>query len=69
MEWRFIHNKGQEFPWGTYINPQRSEMAEIYGWCFATFGDPHTERRWYSHGGSIKFLHESDVALFLLRWS
>lgn len=43
-------------------------MAELYAWCYQTFGNPVETRRWDNHGGWIKFVHESDVVLFLLRW-
>lgn len=69
MNWQFRHRPDREFPWETYYSPQGSEWPKIFNWCYDTFGNPSTERRWDSHGGYIKLLHESDVALFLLRWS
>lgn len=69
MNWKFHHRPEKEFPWETYYSPQGPEMGSVYGWCYATFGDPATTRRWYSHGGWIKFVHEKDMTLFLLRWA
>ena len=69
MKWNFRHRPNREFHWEAYYSPQGPEMAEIYAWCWQTFGNPVDTRRWDNHSGWIRFVHEADMTLFLLRWS
>lgn len=68
MNWDFKYRPDRGY-WEAYYSPQGPEMAELYVWCYATFGNPTLDLRWDCHGGWIKLLHEEDVSLFLLRWS
>ena len=67
MNWNFKHRPDRKYKWETYYSPQGHEMGELYIWCHKTYGP--TGERWDSHGGWIKFKEQSDVVLFLLRWS
>jgi hypothetical protein len=65
ITWDFRHRPDREFQWEVYCDPQK---VDVYRWCWHTFGNPDTERRWQSHGGWIKLLNDQDKSWFLLKW-
>ena len=73
MNWNFKKREDRGGRWEAYYSPQGPEMAELYRWCWHTFGKPgwkdNPGARWDSNGGWIYFYYEEDVTLFLLRWS
>ncbi len=75
MNIKFKHRPDRDYKWEWYYSPQGKEFLSVYGWLWDTFGHPGTDPEtgvhsgWDSHGGWIKFKEESDMLLFLLRWS
>ncbi len=53
----------------------RYTWESMLHWCeqhYGTRGDiwaSRTAARWYFNGGAFAFKHESDLTLFLMRWS
>lgn len=56
------------------IHTDNNGWDKIESWCLQTFGergDPwnNTAERWYYNNSKIYLRNESDLALFMLRWS
>ena len=71
MKWNFKERTDRQYKWEAYYSPQGSEMSELYGWCYRTFGEPGLgdNASWDSHGGWIKFKSDEQLTMFLLRWN
>jgi len=67
MKWDFKHRSDREYHWEAYYSPQGPEIMELYRWCWQTFGK--LGDRWDNYSGWIKFRDQTDVTIFLLRWS
>ena len=74
MNWDFKHRPDRVYQYEAYYSPQGPEMAELYKWCWDTFGHPGQpldefgNGSWESHGGWIKFRGEQELTMFLMRW-
>jgi hypothetical protein len=56
------------------IDANEATWNDLESWCQQTFGpvgDPWepTAERWYYNGGKFYFKRDSDLTLFLIKWS
>lgn len=56
------------------IDANQAVWKDLESWCEQTFGpvgDPWTPAadRWYYNGGKFFFKRDSDLTLFLIKWS
>lgn len=54
-----------------FPTPNYNDMFSIRDWCYQAFGEAGIDNRWFDNigYGEVLFSRESDLALFILKWS